>query len=133
MSFPWTRKEYAILIEMWNDGATLDAIMDALPRHAGVVGIQKTCSMLRKKGYRLENRQKLPDAVRKERQGTKTNTPQGMPLSRPVVEKVDPFVGVMFEDDPRALLDGGFARIIPQVSDWISLTGSSAALAVRSE
>lgn len=133
MSFPWTHKEYALLIEMWNAGATLDAIMEALPRHAGVIGIQKTCSMLRKKGVHLENRQKLPDAVRKDRQGIKTGRPQGISASPPVVETVDPFVGVTFEDDPRAYLDGGFARIIPQVSDWVSLTGSSAALAVRSE
>lgn len=133
MSFPWTHKEYDTLVSMWNEGATLDQIMDALPRHAGVVGIQKACTKLRSRGVYLENRQRLPDAERKQRQGIKAGRPQGLSLSPPVIEKNDPFAGVTFEDDPRAYLDGGIIKIVPSVSLHMSLTGSSAALAVRSE
>lgn len=133
MSFPWTHKEYDILVEMWNAGATLDQIMNELPRHAGVVGIQKACTKLRNRGVYLENRQRLPDAERKQRAGIKTGRPQGLSLSPPVVEKNDPFSGVTFEDDPRAYLDGGIIKIVPHTSVHMSLTGSSAALAVRNE
>lgn len=131
MSLFWTHEEHKLLVEMWNADATLDEIMAAIPRHAGVVGIQKACTRLRKMGFYLQNRQMIPDAERKRRAGVKTGRPQGISMQRPVTETVDPFAGVVFEDDPRAYLDGGVVKVVPQVSDWVSLTGSSASLAVR--
>ena len=139
MSALWTQEENDLLAEMWNAGKSYDAIMQALPRHAAVFAIKKACTRLRKMGVELKNRRPVAmpaeeaywrkrEAVQRWQFRQKLKEPDLVPD-----ESVDIFEGVTFEDDPRAYCDGGFARIIPQVSDWVSLTGSSAALAVRSE
>lgn len=131
VSLFWTHEEHKLLVEMWNADATLDEIMEAIPRHAGVVGIQKACTKLRKMGFHLQNRQMIPDAEQKRRAGVKTGRPQGLSMQRPVTETVDPFAGVTFEDDPRAYRDGGILKIVPNASQYMSLTGCSASFAVR--